>query len=295
MSAPSSTSSPELIGLVGAGLIGTSLAERLLAAGFDVLVWDRDAARVAAVVTLGAEAASGAAMIRERCPRIFFSLPDSNAVTSVLAEMDDLPQGSIVLDTSTGDPTVAAQLGASLAGRGVVYLDATISGSSEQLRRGEALCMVGGNGAAFARCSDLFAALGGPSLHVGASGDGARMKLITNLVLGLNRAALAEGVALAEAMGIDLARTLAVLRASAAYSRIMDTKGEKMIRGDFTPQARLSQHLKDVRLILQSGADAGLPLALSETHRQLLERAEEAQLGALDNSAIIEVMRKPSA
>ncbi len=116
---------------------------------------------------------------------------------------------------------------------------------------------------------------------------------MTNLVLGLNRAALAEGLALAEAMGLDLTLTLKALREGAAYSRIMDSKGEKMITGDFDPQARLSQHLKDVRLILKAPRENGMTLPLSETHRQLLEKAETMGLGALDNSAIIKVLKKP--
>jgi 3-hydroxyisobutyrate dehydrogenase-like beta-hydroxyacid dehydrogenase len=151
---------------------------------------------------------------------------------------------------------------------------------------------VGGDADTFARCEDLWSAFG-RTLHVGVSGDGARLKLVTNLVLGVNRAALAEGLALAEAMGLDLEKTLEVLGSGAAYSRIMDSKGPKMIRGDFTPQARLSQHLKDVRLILQSAQETGITLPLSEAHRQLLERAEAEGFGALDNSALIEVLRKP--
>ena len=119
------------------------------------------------------------------------------------------------------------------------------------------------------------------------------MKLVTNLVLGLNRAALAEGLALAESMDLDLEQTLAVMRACPAYSRIMDTKGERMINGDFAPDARLSQHLKDVRLIVETGQQAGLPMPLSAAHRAVLEAAEAAGWGELDNSAIIQALRGP--
>ena len=287
-------SSPRSIGLIGAGLMGTAFAE--LSAWrrtFSVIVWDRDASRVAALSALGAEPATGAAMVGACCERVIFSLPDSKVVAEVLAAMaESWREGGIVVDTSTGDPTETMRFSASLAPYGVAYLDATISGSSEQLRQGEALCMVGGDAGAFARCADLWAAFGQHTTHVGASGDGARMKLVTNLVLGLNRAALAEGLVLAEAMGLDLVQTLRVLLESAAYSRIMDTKGEKMIGGDFTPVARLSQHLKDVRLLLHAAAAAGLALPLSETHRQLLERAAAAGWSDLDNSAIIKVLRK---
>ncbi len=113
------------------------------------------------------------------------------------------------------------------------------------------------------------------------------MKLVVNLVLGLNRAVLAEGLALARALELDWSTCLEVLRAGAAYSAVMDTKGEKMITGDFTPQARLSQHLKDVRLMLEAAQRTGIELPLSNVHRSLLERAAAAGLGDLDNSAVL--------
>ena len=113
------------------------------------------------------------------------------------------------------------------------------------------------------------------------------MKLVSNLVLGLNRAALAEGLWLGKVLGLEPQVVLAVLRESMAYSRIMDTKGEKMIDGNFAPQARLSQHHKDVRLMLQAAARAGVDLPLTQTHARLLELAERAGYGAQDNSAII--------
>jgi 3-hydroxyisobutyrate dehydrogenase-like beta-hydroxyacid dehydrogenase len=282
-------SAGDTVGLIGTGLMGTAMAGRLLGAGFRVRGWDRDAARLAAS---GAEAAGNAAEAMRSCDCVALSLPDSRVVEAVLNEASaELRQGMVILDTTTGEPEDAVRFAERLRPLGVAYLDATVSGSSEQVRRGEALCMVGGDAADYARCADLFRALGGPVMHVGGSGDGAKMKLVTNLVLGLNRAALAEALALAEAMGLGLPQTLQVLQSSAAYSRIMDSKGEKMITREFSPVARLSQHLKDVRLIQQAGESAGLRLPLTEAHRHLLEQAETAGLGAQDNSAVIEVLR----
>jgi 3-hydroxyisobutyrate dehydrogenase-like beta-hydroxyacid dehydrogenase len=150
--------------------------------------------------------------------------------------------------------------------------------------------MVGGDSESFAACADIFALIGSRTFHTGPAGTGAKMKLVTNLVLGLNRAALAEGLALAGSLGLDPNLSLAVMKGSAAYSRIMDTKGERMIHGDFAPDARLSQHLKDVRLIIDTGRQAGLPMPLSAAHRTVLEEAEAAGYGELDNSAIIKVL-----
>jgi 3-hydroxyisobutyrate dehydrogenase-like beta-hydroxyacid dehydrogenase len=174
-----------------------------------------------------------------------------------------------------------------LARRGVSYLDATISGNSAQVREGSVLVIAGGSHKAFVRCRDLWACFALEAIHVGGCGSGARMKLVTNLVLGLNRAALAEGLRFAEALELDIAKTVRVLLASAAYSRIMEAKAAKMVRGDFRPQARLSQHLKDVRLILAAAGAAGASLPLSSVHRRLLEKAVALGFGEVDNSAII--------
>jgi 3-hydroxyisobutyrate dehydrogenase-like beta-hydroxyacid dehydrogenase len=129
--------------------------------------------------------------------------------------------------------------------------------------------------------------------HVGPWGSGARTKLVVNLVLGLNRAALAEGLAFARACGLDLPAVLDVLRSGAAYSRAMDTKGRKMIEGDFAPEARLAQHLKDVRLILDAGRRSGATLPLSELHERLLAGQTDRGLGDLDNSAVIRAFEPP--
>ena len=111
--------------------------------------------------------------------------------------------------------------------------------------------------------------------------------------IGLNRAALAEALALARRVGLDAALTLEILKAGAAYSYVMEAKGDKMVRGDFSAQARLAQHLKDVCLILAVGEQAGAKLPLSALHRRLLERAEAAGYGDADNSAILTVFGGP--
>jgi 3-hydroxyisobutyrate dehydrogenase-like beta-hydroxyacid dehydrogenase len=106
-------------------------------------------------------------------------------------------------------------------------------------------------------------------------------------VLGLNRAALAEGLGFARGCGLDLRTTLAVLASGAAYSTVMDAKGEKMIAADFTPEAKLAQHLKDVQLIRAAGTKAGAALPLSELHERLLADLVERGFGECDNSAIM--------
>lgn len=277
------------IGVVGIGLMGTAIAERLLAAGYPVRVWNRTAEKVTGLLAAGAKWSD---CPLEDCERVIVSLYSSDVVNDVLDRwLEHTHPGHVLIDTTTGDPAHSGLWAARLRQRGASYLDAPISGSSEQTRRGEATVMVSGERAAFDACHDLWPVLGRNTFYVGASGNAARMKLVSNLVLGLNRAALAEGLVFAEVLGLDLPSTLEVLRGSAAYSRQMDTKGPKMVSGDFSPQARLAQHLKDVRLMLQAVREAGHVLSLTETHRELLELAESLGLGELDNSAIYVALR----
>jgi 3-hydroxyisobutyrate dehydrogenase-like beta-hydroxyacid dehydrogenase len=273
------------IGVVGTGLFGTALAERLLADGYRVLVHNRTRSKADPLLERGAKWSDNPLA---ECDRIVFSLFTTEQVEQVLEQMSSgLRSGQILLDTSTSDPLQTAALGTRLAERGIEYLEAPFSGSSEQARRREATALVAGRVAAFAACDDLWKCLAAKTFHVGSWGNAAKMKLVTNLVLGLNRAVLAEGLAFAKAAGLKMEDALEVLMNSPAYSRTMDAKGPKMVREEFSPQARLSQHIKDVRLILEEAKRGGATLPFSSVHLELLKQAESAGLGELDNSAII--------
>ena len=280
----------ERVGVIGLGLMGTAVTRRLLERGFQPIIWNRTRDKANGLIETGAVWSDSP--MRE-CRRVIVCLYSSDVVDQVLSSvLPEISDGQIVVDTTTGDPQHSAAWQRRLLESDAFYLDAPISGSSEQTQRGEATVIVSGDKGAFDACHDLWKVLGRNVFYVGSSGNAARMKLVSNLVLGLNRAALAEGLAYAESLGIDLRLALDVLRGSAAYSRQLDTKGIKMIEKDLVPQARLSQHLKDVRLILDSASEQQLSLPLSETHRSLLETAEQLGLGDKDNSSIIEALRR---
>jgi len=281
----------EPVGLIGTGLFGTALAERLLAGGFPVVVFNRTRAKAEPLLARGARWSDNPLA---DCRRVIFSLFTTEQVEQVYDRLGARPLGGqIVLDTSTSDPQHTIAMGTRLAASGVSYLEAPFSGSSEQTRNREATALVAGEREPFNACHDLWECLAAKTYYVGAWGNAAKMKLVTNLVLGLNRAALAEGLVFAEAAGLSMDDALDVLLNSPAYSRTMDAKGPKMIRGEFTPQARLAQHIKDVRLILEEAARGGASLPISEVHLELLEQAEAAGLGELDNSAIIRLIQDP--
>jgi 3-hydroxyisobutyrate dehydrogenase-like beta-hydroxyacid dehydrogenase len=268
----------ETIGLIGVGLLGSALAARFKAAGYTVLGYDLVPDR-----QLGATSGQ---QVADACHTIVLSLPTSDVVAQVISEIH-LTRGTVVIDTTTGEPDTMASMGTRLAKEGIDYLDATVLGSSRVVRNGAATVMAGGRREVFDTAAPLFRTFANRSFYMGAYGAGARMKLVANLALGLHRAVLAEALSFAGACEISPAAALEVLQAGAAYSRVMDDKGDKMLHHDFSVEARLSQHLKDVRLILGLAAAKKAKTPLSEVHRRLLEQLESAGYGDVDNSAII--------
>jgi 3-hydroxyisobutyrate dehydrogenase-like beta-hydroxyacid dehydrogenase len=167
-----------------------------------------------------------------------------------------------------------------------------VSGTSIQVRNGDGLGLIGGDEAIAADAAPVLDALFPRRRHVGKLGDGGRAKLAVNLILGLNRMALAEGLVFAERVGLDPAAFLDVARLSAAASQVMDIKGEKMVRGDFAAEGYVRQHLKDVYLMLDQARRVRQRLPLLEVHADALEACVREGEGDLDNSAIIEEIRR---
>lgn len=281
-----------IVGLIGIGLVGSALAERLDTAGWQVVGYDIDDVKRQALASLRGSPVASPQAVMAAADLIILSLPTSTISASLLASLEEYLRGKIIVDTTTGEPDEMAAIGARVELLGGRYLDATIAGSSQQVRSGEVTAIVGGPPDTVAACERLFQSFAARTFHVGPLGSGARMKLVVNLVLGLHRAVLAEGLSFAERSGIDPRMALEVLRGSPAYSRVMDTKGEKMLQGNFTPEARLAQHLKDVRLILAASEQQGAILPLSTLHAELLGQLDRAGLGELDNSAIIQAFTR---
>ena len=268
----------DTIGVIGVGLLGSAIAARLSAAGYSVLGYD--------IVPQRRIRAESALEVARNCRTIFFCLPTSEVVAQVLAATE-FGSGTTIIDATTGEPEAMAATGAKLAKTGIDYLDATVLGSSRVVRNGAAVVMAGGRRQIFDAAGPLFRTFAARVFYLGSYGAGARMKLVANLALGLHRAVLAETLAFAQACEVSPADALEVLKAGAAYSRVMDDKGQKMLDHDFSVEARLGQHLKDVRLILAAARAKNAKVPLSQVHRQLLEGLEAAGYGDVDNSAII--------
>ena len=289
------------IGVIGLGLMGEVFSRRLIDGGQSVVGYDIEAAKGVRLANMGGRAAASIAEVAGACDAIVLAVFDTSQVEDVV-ENHILPavgetSRRIVLCTSTCDPDRIAALGERVIPRGLRFLETPVSGTSEQVRRGEGVGLIGGDRETAAEAEVVLAILFPRRFHVGHIGDGGRTKLAVNLILGLNRMALAEGLVFASRLGLDPAAFLPVAKASAAYSQIMDVKGAKMINGmlsgNFTPEGRVRQTLKDVRLTLEQAQRHGQALPMLNVHCDVLEACVRAGESDLDNSAVIkEIARR---
>ncbi len=287
------------VGVIGLGLVGTALSRRLLNAGHPVLGYDTDEQKTESLKTLGGTAADSIADIAEKCPRILVSVFDTDQVEAVVegpigtlsAAIENSAQRTVLV-ASTCDPSRLADLAKRTERPGFCLLETPLSGSSDQIARGEATCFVAGNPEGQAAVADILSVICQRSYNVGAVGNAGKTKLAVNLILGLNRAALAEGLVFAERIGLRLERFLEIARGSAAYSQVMDIKGQKMISGDFSTQGKVIQSLKDFTLIRAAAAQHGQILPFANVYAELMQACIAAGEANNDNSAIISQIRR---
>ena len=284
------------VGLVGLGLVGRALANRLALAGYAPLGFDHRDEANAQFTQSGGQIAGSLAALGERCACVVLAVFDTAGVLEVVEGPNGLLGGralQVLIDCSTGNPDALQALGGRLAARNVDFIEAPLSGSSQQIQQGQATMLLGADAAALQRHAALLDALAPQRIVVGGAGMGARAKLATNLVLGLNRAALAEGLVFAERLGIAAEAFLALVLATPARSDAALAKGALMVSGQFDqPQSRIHQHLKDVNLMLEQAATSGQRLPLSEAHAALLQAAVGCGDGELDNAAIVRQIRR---
>ncbi|HET9492371.1 MAG TPA: NAD(P)-dependent oxidoreductase [Methylomirabilota bacterium] len=293
------TTTKEPVGVVGVGLMGTAITRRLRGAGFDVLGYDVEPSKLAGLAALGGRAARSLDEVARACRTVVLCVFNTEQVEEVVAGLlAARPSGAgplTVVCTSTCDPDRIAALAARLPAERVRFLEAPVSGTSEQTARGNALGLIGGELEVMTAAAGVLDAICPRRHHLGAVGNGGRAKLAINLILDINRAGLAEGLVFAERVGLDPAAFLKVARESAAYSQIMDVKGDKMVAGDFSPHGRIAQTLKDILLTLDQAGRRGQQLPLGEVYADLVKGCAAHGEADRDNSAVIQELRRRRA
>jgi 3-hydroxyisobutyrate dehydrogenase-like beta-hydroxyacid dehydrogenase len=283
------------IGIVGVGLLGSAVASRLLEAGFEVVGYDTRPEVLRALAPRGLRATASVGEVAD-ADAVFTILPSLDSAEAVVRGPGGLVEtarrGATIVQMSTISPGLTRTLAAAAAASGLGFLDAPMSGTSAMVARGDCTILVGGDRALLERCRPVFDAIARKTLHVGDIGQASLVKLVTNLLVGLNTAAVAEALVLGRKGGLDPARLLDILRESAAGSRMLDVRGPLMVQRRFEPQMKAELFLKDFTLMLDEGLRLGVPLPLTSLTQRLTTATVAAGRGGQDLAALITTLER---
>ena len=276
------------------------MALRLLERGYRVGVRDVDAAREAEAVRHGSRAFAAPAALAASHRVVIVVVVDAPQCEAVLFGSDGVASGAAagtcLLLCPTIDPASTESFAARLAEHGIDCIDAPMSGGPARARDGSMSLMVACPDAMFSAHEALIGALSSKVFRVGERpGDGARTKLVNNLLAAINLAGAAEALALAERLGLDPVRTLDVIEQSSGQSWIGSDRMRRAIVGDLTPRAHTTLLAKDTTLALGMAEDAGFDPVLGRAAANRFKEACAAGFGALDDASLLELLRKTGA
>ncbi|MFL5276882.1 MAG: NAD(P)-dependent oxidoreductase [Myxococcales bacterium] len=280
----------ETIGVVGVGLLGSAVSSVLLEAGHPLVVHDLVAEKVDALVKRGARGARSAADVATNARVVFTVLPTLESVEEAIGEvLSAATKETVIVQMSTISPDLAVRMDEAARSRGAALLDAPVSGTSAMVARRDCVITVGGDRSRFDSCRIILEELAKKVFHVGACGMGSYLKLVTNLVMGLNGVVLAEGLTLARRAGLDPAQTLEILRHGAAASKILEVRGPLMVEGRFDAMMKVDLFLKDIRLMLEAGQSLHVPLPLASAMQQFYTAAYASGQAKDDLATVVRV------
>jgi 2-hydroxy-3-oxopropionate reductase len=284
------------VGFIGLGIMGRPMAENLVEAGYDLVVYNRT--REKAEELDGATVAASPKEVAEKSDIVITMLPDSPQVEEVLAGKDGvfegIRDGALIVDMSTISPVVTEELSEKAGERGASMLDAPVSGGDVGALEGTLSIMVGGSEEDFERARPLFEVLGATVTHVGPSGTGQVVKAANQIVVALTIEAVSEALVLGSKGGVAPEKVLDVLGGGLAGNKVMEAKREKLLEHSFDPGFRVELHHKDLGIALAAGREYGVTLPVTAVVDQMLETLKMRGRGDKDHSVLLTLIEESS-
>lgn len=286
----------EKIGYIGLGLMGKSIARNILKAGFPLVVHNRSREAMDELAAEGAKPASSAAVVAAQVDVVFTNLPDSTDVEQVaLGEkgiIEGAHKGLVHVDNSTIKPATARLIADKLASRGVLSLDAPVSGGDIGARDGTLTVMAGGSAEALERALPALRVMSKSVTHVGGSGAGQVAKAANQIMVAAQMVAMGELLVFARRAGVDARKVVEAIQGGAAQCWTLDVKPPRLFAGNRAPGFKARMQLKDLRIVMETAREYDIPLPTTAENAKLYETMIEMGLGELDNSAVIGVLEK---
>jgi 3-hydroxyisobutyrate dehydrogenase len=283
-------------GFIGLGIMGSAMAANLLRAGYNVTVWNRNPARCVPLVALGALRGESPRQVAAACDITFAMLADPAAAMEVCFGPAGVAEGigsnRGYIDMSTVDDTTARTIAQAISGRGGRFLEAPVSGTKKPAEEGTLIILAAGDRSLYDEAAPAFDRLGKKRLHLGDVGQGARMKLAVNAIMGGMLATFCEGMALGRKGGLNGAQILEVLDAGALANPMFKGKGAMLLQGNYTTSFPLKHMQKDLRLAVTLGDELGQPLHCTAAANETFKRARAAGYADEDIAAVYRVIEQ---
>lgn len=265
------------VGFVGLGNLGQHLAMSLVKGGFQVTVTDLKRAAAEPLLAAGALWADSPRAVAEASDAVVTCLPSPAATRAVMEGpqglLEGFRSGAAWLECSTTDQAEIRALAARLAERGVATLECPVTGGVHRAAAGQITVLVGGEEAVFQRCRPLLEAMGGEILYMGALGQAAVIKVITNMLAFIHLVACGEALMLAKQGGLDLGQAWRAIAASSGSSFVHETEGQLILNGSYDVGFTNALALKDLGFAMGFGRRFGVPLELAGLVEQIFLRA----------------------
>lgn len=288
----------ETIAVIGVGNMGSAFATNLLGAGYEVVVFDIDAEKVAAMVDAGADPGESAASAAAGADVVISSLPTAGAIEAAYFDdggvFEGATAGTLLIEMSTTLPELSVRLHEAAGDRGLASVDAPVIGIPPVAEAAELVIMVGGATQAFDRAEPILAALGREVHHVGGVGDGHRMKLLNNMVLVGSVGIAAEAFALAAQVGVDREKLFEMVTEGMAGSEIIEAKTRKALDGDADPSdgSPVDNARKDLHYALEMGDSADFLTPITAAIQEHFTLAATTGRGDEDYSVLLTVLEE---
>ncbi len=286
------------VGFIGLGLMGRPMALNLIKAGHRVHVWSRRRESMQPLLDAGAGDCASAAEVARRASITISMVADAPDVEQVTLGPDGVADGAraghIHIDMSTIAPAAAQSIATRLAARGIVALDAPVSGGEPGAIAATLTIMVGGEAEAFERVQPLFEAMGKSITRIGEAGAGQVAKACNQIITGVGVASVAEALNFAAKSGVDGAKVREALLGGFAYSRILENHGQRMLARNFKPGFKAWMHQKDVRIVMDEAHRLGLALPTAAATMQLFNAMAGSGLGEDDSVALLKLLERMS-
>ena len=282
------------VGYIGLGLMGKSIAQNILKAGFPVVVHNRSAASVDELVSEGATRAGSPVEVAKQVDVVFTNLPDSPDVEKVVLGPKGILEGAhpglIFVDNSSIKPATARMLAQKLLSEGTLALDAPVSGGDIGAKNGTLTIMVGGPAEALEKVMPIFKVMGKTVTHVGDSGAGQVAKAANQIMVAAQMAAMGELLIFSRKAGVDPQKVVEAIKAGAAQCWTLDVKPPRLFAGNRNPGFKSYMMLKDLKIIMETAREYDIPLPSATENTKLFQQMIDMGMGELDNSAVLGVI-----